>query len=223
MSLITKLFQFVLMTTNKYEIDESHGLAHSMNVLHFANNIYEAEKENYPILESQAKVIFVSAIIHDMCDKKYVDESEGLYNINAFLDDKMTKEEIDMTKKIINTMSYSKVKKQGFPELHEYQMAYHVVREADLLSAYDFDRCMLYKIYNENGKRDQNNNNNNHDNMNVLDAFNNANELFQNRVLKHNTDGLFITEYSKHHYFPLHIEAVKRIQTWKKILRKPML
>jgi HD superfamily phosphodiesterase len=216
MSLITKLFQFVLMTTNKHQIDESHGLSHSMNVLHFANNIYEAEKQNFPILEGQAKVIFVSAIIHDMCDKKYIDESEGLYNINSFLEDKMTKEEIDISKKIINTMSYSKVKKMGFPELHEYQMAYHIVREADLLSAYDFDRCMLYNIHNTQNKSGPGE-------MNVLDAFNNASELFQNRVLKHNVDGLFITEYSKHHYLPLHIEAVKRIQTWKQILRKPML
>jgi HD superfamily phosphodiesterase len=204
------------MTTNKHQIDESHGLSHSMNVLHFANNIYEAEKQNFPILEGQAKVIFVSAIIHDMCDKKYIDESEGLYNINSFLEDKMTKEEIDISKKIINTMSYSKVKKMGFPELHEYQMAYHIVREADLLSAYDFDRCMLYNIHNTQNKSGPGE-------MNVLDAFNNASELFQNRVLKHNVDGLFITEYSKHHYLPLHIEAVKRIQTWKQILRKPML
>lgn len=220
------------MTSNKYQIDESHGLAHSMNVLHFANNIYEAEKKNHPILEGQAKVIFVSAIIHDMCDKKYVDESEGLYNINAFLDDKMTREEIDMTKKIINTMSYSKVKKIGFPELHEYQMAYHIVREADLLSAYDFDRCMLYKIYNvnnvckiynENNTHNKNSDEHGQNEMDILDAFNNANELFQNRVLKHNVDGLFITEYSRYNYLPLHIEAIKRIHSWKQILRKPMV
>lgn len=206
------------MTSNKYQIDESHGLSHSMNVLHFANNIYEAEKKNHPILEGQAKVIFVSAIIHDMCDKKYIDEAEGLYNINSFLDDKLTREEIDITKQIINTMSYSKVKKYGFPDLHEYQMAYHVVREADLLSAYDFDRCMLYKIHNEQNQKPQNNNE-----MNILDAFNDASELFNNRVLKHNLDGLFITDYSKHHYLPLHIEAIKRIHSWKQILRKPMI
>jgi HD superfamily phosphodiesterase len=221
MSLITKLFQFVLLTSKKYNIDESHGLSHSMNVLHFAHNIYEAEKINYPILESQSKIIYVSSIIHDMCDKKYLDENIGLKEINHFLEEKLTPAEIDITKRIINTMSYSKVKKQGFPELHEYQMAYHVVREADLLAAYDFDRCMLYNIHMQTKPTINNPTPINND-IKILDAFNNASELFQNRVLKHNHDNLFVTNYSKHNYLPLHIDAIKRINTWKNILKTPI-
>ena len=222
MSLLTKLFQFVLLTSKEYNIDESHGLSHSMNALHFAHNIYEAEKINYPILESQSKIIYVSSIIHDMCDKKYLDENTGLKEINHFLEDKLTPAELDITKRIINTMSYSKVKKQGFPELHEYQMAYHVVREADLLAAYDFDRCMLYNIHMQTKSTINNPTPINND-IKILDAFNNASELFQNRVLKHNHDNLFITNYSKHNYLPLHIDAIKRINTWKNILKKPII
>jgi len=222
MSLLTKLFQFVLLTSKEYNIDESHGLSHSMNVLHFAHNIYEAEKINYPILESQSKIIYVSSIIHDMCDKKYLDENTGLKEINHFLEDKLTPGELDITKRIINTMSYSKVKKQGFPELHEYQMAYHVVREADLLAAYDFDRCMLYNIHMQTKSTINNPTPINND-IKILDAFNNASELFQNRVLKHNHDNLFVTNYSKHNYLPLHIDAIKRINTWKNILKKPII
>jgi len=222
MSLLTKLFQFVLLTSKEYNIDESHGLSHSMNVLHFAHNIYEAEKINYPILESQSKIIYVSSIIHDMCDKKYLDENTGLKEINHFLEDKLTPAEIDITKRIINTMSYSKVKKQGFPELHEYQMAYHVVREADLLAAYDFDRCILYNIHMQTKSTINNPTPINND-IKILDAFNNASELFQNRVLKHNHDNLFVTNYSKHNYLPLHIDAIKRINTWKNILKKPII
>jgi len=222
MSLITKLFQFVLLTSKTYNIDESHGLSHSMNALHFAHNIYEAEKINYPILESQSKIIYVSSIIHDMCDKKYLDENTGLKEINHFLEDKLTPAELDITKRIINTMSYSKVKKQGFPELHEYQMAYHVVREADLLAAYDFDRCMLYNIHMQTKSTINNPTPINND-IKILDAFNNASELFQNRVLKHNHDNLFVTNYSKHNYLPLHIDAIKRINTWKNILKKPII
>jgi HD superfamily phosphodiesterase len=221
MSLITKLFQFVLLTSKKYNIDESHGLSHSMNVLHFAHNIYEAEKINYPILKDQSKIIYVSSIIHDMCDKKYLDENIGLKEINHFLEEKLTPAEIDITKRIINTMSYSKVKKQGFPELHEYQMAYHVVREADLLAAYDFDRCMLYNIHMQTKPTINNPTPINND-IKILDAFNNASELFQNRVLKHNHDNLFVTNYSKHNYLPLHIDAIKRINTWKNILKTPI-
>ena len=222
MSLLTKLFNFVLLTSKKYNIDESHGLSHSMNVLHFAHNIYEAEKINYPLLESQSKIIYVSSVIHDMCDKKYLDENTGLKEINHFLEDKLTPSEIDITKRIINTMSYSKVKKQGFPQLHEYQMAYHVVREADLLAAYDFDRCMLYNIHDQT-KPTINNPTPTNDDIKILEAFNNANELFQKRVLKHDHDNLFITNYSKHNYLPLHIGAIKRINTWKNILKKPII
>lgn len=222
MSLLTKLFNFVLLTSKKYNIDESHGLSHSMNVLHFTHNIYEAEKNNYPILESQSRIIYVSSIIHDMCDKKYLDEYEGLKEIDDFLEDKLTPDEIDITKQIINTMSYSKVKKQGFPELHEYQMAYHVVREADLLAAYDFDRCMLYNIHMQT-KPTINNPTPIIQDIKILEAFNNANELFQKRVLKHDHDNLFITNYSKQHYLPLQIDAIKRINTWKNILKKPII
>jgi ribonuclease BN (tRNA processing enzyme) len=141
---------------------------------------------------------------------------------NHFLEDKLTPAELDITKRIINTMSYSKVKKQGFPELHEYQMAYHVVREADLLAAYDFDRCMLYNIHMQTKSTINNPTPINND-IKILDAFNNASELFQNRVLKHNHDNLFITNYSKHNYLPLHIDAIKRINTWKNILKKPII
>ena len=176
MSLLSKLIHFVLLTTKKYEIDESHGLSHSMNVLHYANKIYEAEVENYPILKNQEKLIYVSAILHDMCDKKYLDETAGLKEIECFLqeEDALTPTEINMSKQIMSTMSYSKVKQQGFPIMGGYQKAYHIVREADLLSAYDFDRCVIYKINKNGGDLD--------------DAFKNANELFESRVLKHNDD-----------------------------------
>lgn len=213
MSLLTKLFNFILLTTKKYEIDESHGMSHSMNVLHFAHNIYEAEIQNYPILEKHEKIIYVSAVIHDMCDKKYMDEDEGLYNIGCFLDDKIDSSEIDAVKRIVRTMSYSKVKKYGFPDLQEYQMAYHVVREADLLSAYDFDRCMLYNIYhNKHVKKGED--------VEMINAFSDAHELFHKRVFKHEDDCLLITDYSKSMHKELSLSAHSRINTWKKMIQK---
>jgi len=213
MSLLTKLFNYILLTTKKYGIDESHGMSHSMNVLHFANNIYEAEIQNYPILETHERIIYVSAIIHDMCDKKYMDEDEGLYNIGCFLNDKIEPSEIDAVKRIVRTMSYSKVKKNGFPDLQEYQMAYHVVREADLLSAYDFDRCMLYNIHH-------NKHNKNSENIEMINAFSDAHELFHKRVFKHEDDSLLITDYSKAMHKELSLLAHTRINTWKKMIQK---
>ena len=215
MSLLNKLLHFVLLVSKKSNIDESHGLSHSMNVLHFTHNILENEKKNYPHLKNQEKIIYVSAAIHDMCDKKYVNENEGISKINEFLEDKLDKKEIDIVTQIISTMSYSTVKKKGFPELYEYQMAYHIVREADLLAAYDFDRCMLYNIHKQTESKDQE--------LKILDAFNDANELFQKRVLRHHIDRLFVTEYSKQNYLPLQIDAIKRIQTWKSLMKKPLI
>ena len=204
MSLFTKLFQYVLLTSNKFNIDESHSLSHSMNVLTNAYNIFKYESIKTPIIKNYEKIICVSAILHDMCDKKYMNEDEGIQNISNFLEDKITLQEIDITKKIITTMSYSTVKKNGFPDLGLYQHVYHIVREADLLAAYDFDRCMIYKMYKSN--------------LSFEEAFEDAENLFNTRVFKHNEDQLFFTEYSKIQSLKLEFDAKQRINIWRNIL-----
>ena len=82
-----------------------------------------------------------------MCDKKYMNEVEGLKRIEDFIEKDIDTERKEIILKIISTMSYSIVKKNGFPNLGIYQNAYHCVREADILSAYDFDRCVIYDMY----------------------------------------------------------------------------
>ena len=205
MSLYTKLFNFVLYTTSKYNIDESHGLSHSMNVLHTAYNIYQSEVKKNPYLEDQQTIIYSSAVLHDMCDNKYMDVEVGLDEINNVLTSHLSQEETNTIKTIINTMSYSKVKKQGFPSLGKYQLAYHIVREADLLTAYDFDRCMIYHMSKNNS--------------NVREAYYNAEELFHNRVLRHYEHDLLITEYSQTQHVLLSSSARIRMRNWKTILR----
>lgn len=205
MALLSKLFQFVLLMTKKYNIDESHGLSHSMNVLNFVDNIYESEIPENPFLSNQKTIIYVSAILHDMCDKKYVDEKNGITDICDFLSGEINELDTKVVLDIISTMSYSKVKKAGFPDLKEYQLAYHIVREADLLTAYDFDRCMVYNMHKKSG--------------NIIEAFNEATVLFDNRVFRHNEDNLFFTNYSKTHSRVLHSIAHERIHVWKRIMR----
>ena len=205
MSLYTKLFNFVLYTTSKYNIDESHGLSHSMNVLHRACDIYKSEVLKNPYLKEQESIIYSSAILHDMCDNKYMNVEIGLNEINTILSDYFTEEKLNIILTIINTMSYSKVKKQGFPTLGEYQLAYHIVREADLLTAYDFDRCMIYHMSNNNSD--------------VRKAYNNAEELFNNRVLRHYEHDLLVTEYSQMQHITLSSSARIRMRNWKNILR----
>ena len=209
MSLLNKLFNFVVLTTQKYNIDESHGIKHSMEVLHYASSIFQSERYNNTLLEKHERIIYVSSILHDMCDKKYMNEKEGIENIEEFLKEKIPREEIDITKKIISTMSYSTVKKNGFPDLQEYQLAYHIVREADLLNSYDFDRAMIYNIYVSNG--------------NIKTAFDDSEKIFNNRVLKHFDDNLFVTDYSKKHALVLHTQSIQRMNAWRGMVKNPIL
>lgn len=206
--MLNDLFNFILVTSNKYNIDESHDISHSMNVLHYAHNIYESQIYTNPGLKPHKNIIYLSAALHDMCDKKYMDESEGITAINDHLKLITTPEENDIITKIIRTMSYSKVKKDGFPDLGIYQSAYHVVREADLLTAYDFDRALIYDM-KANGKP-------------FIEAYEHAENLFHTRVFKHAEDKLFTTDYALSHYPELHYSAIHRINTWKNMVVKPI-
>jgi len=201
---LNQLFTFVLSMSKKHHIDSSHSEGHSMDVLRFADSIYRSQLDLFPSLNEQTNVIYSAAVLHDMCDKKYMTQDEGIQEIEHFLQNKLTSEEIYYTKRIIETMSYSTVKKYGYPELGNYQMAYHVVREADLLSAYDFDRCMIYHMNRGNQ---------------LTDAYHDALQLFKNRVFNYNTDKLLISNYAQQKSIPLTIGALKQISSWQKILR----
>jgi hypothetical protein len=206
-SLLTNLIQYVITTCDKYSIDESHGLTHSTNVLKYSHNIYSVEVMKNQLLENYKKIIYIAAFLHDMCDKKYMDETEGINNIETFLTEQDVKnDDIQLIKKIIMTMSYSTVKKNGFPtfENKEQEMVYHIVRESDLLNAYDFDRCMIYHM---NRKK-----------CCIHEAYKTAMDLFQNRMFRHTDDGLFITDYSKHKSQILHNYALNVINKWKNII-----
>lgn len=202
---INQLFTFVLSMTKKYNIDSSHSEIHSMDVVRFADDIYRSQLQMFPYLEDQTNVIYSAAILHDMCDKKYMNQDEGIKEIEAFLQDKLRDEEIYYTKRIIETMSYSTVKKNGYPDLGDYQMAYHVVREADLLSAYDFDRCVTYQL---------------NQGSDLTTAYVDALKLFKNRMFNYNTDKLLISDYSQRKSLTLTTNALKQMTTWQRILTK---
>jgi hypothetical protein len=87
-----------------------------------------------------------------------------------------------------------------------YMPAYHIVRESDLLSAYDFDRSMIYHMYNSGATTEQ--------------AFMNAKDLFKTRVFKHDKDGLFTTDYAKSYYPYLQSKSLARINAWERLLAK---
>ena len=170
LNLINHAFNYVVDTSKKFDIDESHALKHSMEVYGYAKKIFESELINNPCLKTQRNIIYISAIGHDMCDKKYMDEKEGILRYQNYLSELMTEEEIKIMGQIIGTMSYSKVKENGYPQLGDYQLAYNIVREADLLAAYDIDRCIMYTMYR--------------DNCSYSEALEEALKLFDYRVFK---------------------------------------
>ena len=216
--LLSKVIKFVIASAAKYNIDESHGLSHSLKTLYYANRIFDEEVSRIPSIKPQEKIIYVSAAIHDMCDKKYMDENRGLTYIEEFLQDKLTSVEIDVTKKIISTMSYSKVKQDGFPDLGEYQPSYHIVRESDLLAAYDFDRAMVYFM---NNKYSLPSLPNTHSSENILcDSIMDSKDFFNNRVLKQYDDKLFFTSFAKQESVRLYHESLTRMWYWNKIINK---
>jgi len=204
MELFNYLFNFVIFTSRLFNIDESHSLKHSMDVFYLSNKIYESELGNNTYLINHKNIINTVSILHDMCDKKYMDEKEGIKRITDYLDGKLPQKDIDISIKIMSTMSYSTIKKYGFPDLGEYQLAYNIVREADLLASYDFDRCIMYQMLKNNEPYDK--------------SFNDALNIFDNRVFKYNDDKLFTTKYAKNLSKNLHNKALKRISSLNKIL-----
>jgi hypothetical protein len=251
--LLNKLFNFVVVTSKLFNIDESHSISHSMNVYYYSNKIYTTELQKNVSFQkvkfnsdnsllfsdnsllssdnsllysdnsllssdnsllssdnslSYKNIIDVSAILHDMCDKKYMNEKVGIERIDNFIKTELKMEinhlELDIIKKIISTMSYSTVKKNGFPDLKEYQLAYNVVREADLLTSYDFDRCIIYNMikYNNNYK----------------ESFYDALNVFENRVFKYHDDNLFFTKYALIESNRLKYDAINRIKLLKNLL-----
>jgi HD superfamily phosphodiesterase len=177
-----------------------------MDVFLKVDQIYQKEVLNYPDLIKQQRIIYTSAILHDTCDKKYMSSIEGLQRIRYFLSDKLSYDEIDIVSEIVSKMSYSYVKQNGFPDLGNYQMAYNIVREADLLAAYDIKRSIIYDM--------QVNKNDFHL------SYDNSEDLFERRMGKYIDDGLFITETSKELAKQYEQQCRDELDHWKSIVDK---
>ena len=98
-----------------------------------------------------------------------------------------------------------KVKKNGFPDLGEYQLAYHIVREADLLAAYDIDRCIIYTMMKNN--------------ITYMDAFVEAKILYYHRMGQHIEDELFTFDFSKKLAVELNAIGLQKIKYLNKMFQ----
>ena len=192
--LLNRAFECVRKLCTLYNIDESHAMKHSMEVFQYTKQYYHRYIHYQPQLEYQQRVMYVAAILHDMCDPKYTTETDGLRAIHSYMESFFTPEEFNMLSMIMTTISYSKVKQHGYPLLGEWQFAYHIVRESDLLTSYDFDRCVMYGIYRES--------------LPYMEAVVRARTLYYNRVLQYIKDGVFVTDFGLSKAHELHGKAI---------------
>jgi hypothetical protein len=203
MRLLTTLLRFVQYTSLKNNIDESHALGHAMDVLHYTHQNYIHQRIKSPQLIEQEPIFYSAAILHDMYDHKYT--NQNIPPLSTVLQYHLKPHEITVVQNIIDTMSYSTVKKVGFPDLHEYQWAYNIVREADLLSSYDIDRTMIYHMF--------------HSKADVFASYDHTQKLFKSRVQNYYKDNLFMTEYAKVKGHELHEKSIVQLSNWKSIIQ----
>ena len=203
MRLLTTLLRFVQYTSVKNGIDESHALGHAMDVLHYTHQNYINQRTKCPQLIEQEAIFYSAAILHDMYDHKY--ENKNIPPLSSVLQFHLKPHEITVVKNIVDTMSYSKIKKDGFPDLQQYQWAYHIVREADLLSSYDMDRAMIYHMF--------------HSKADAPSSYENIKALFESRVQNYYKDNLFMTEYAKSKGHELQEKSIEQLSNWKSIIQ----
>ena len=148
-----RIFDFVENCCSKYNIDESHGLKHSIGTVKWALTLMDDYDD---ISDIECSVIIYAAALHDMCDAKYRSVEEGSNEICEWLlSDGVKLSVATAVIEIITSMSYSKLKLANkrqlvsgddliYPDHDKWQRAYHIVRHADLLEAYRVARCYLY-------------------------------------------------------------------------------
>lgn len=141
----------------EFNIDESHGMQHGIDVLNYAKVIvqrYLDDNPNIIFIENMPNkdaemIIYVSALVHDWIDKKYMREDLACQRMEAHFSShefKYIKEVLI----IITNISYSKRlvrRKQGLPMIDTgyLQLATEIVADADMLDAYKADRCLIYQ------------------------------------------------------------------------------
>lgn len=174
------LYAFIEQCCKEQRIDESHDLKHAISALRWAHILMDSFPD---LTQNERQVISYAIALHDMCDSKYTDTTIAAVKIKEWLlMQTVSEEHCDAVLAIIQTMSYSKLKKQMvdgqpvYPDHGKWQRAYHIVRHADLLDAYVVARCFLYNkhIYPD------------------LDddvTWSAVDLLFENRVFKYVSDG----------------------------------
>lgn len=222
--LLSRVLLYLLCTTEENKIDESHAVIHALKTARMANTIYENELMYNPYLKEQKNTIYVSALVHDICDKKYVrgpKRDNCLNDLHSFLVEISSSSPASSYASstsssfandvltIITTSSYSHMRKHGYPTgLSPGALrAYHIMREADLFDGYDVERSIVYSLHHIAEVK-----------QHLQSAVNNVDSFFAERVFQHNADGLFITEFSKEHSVFKDLQTAETLRQWHSML-----
>jgi HD superfamily phosphodiesterase len=160
-SIDPRFIRFALDTIAEYQMDDSHGLTHFINVTKYASIILNEYRcrEIIPGLTKAAETTLIldAAFVHDLIDKKYMDEAEGVARLRQFLDSiDYHPGHINYIITIITSMSFSKRHARmiaGLPAIEPgpVALATAIVADADQLDAYDLRRIVAFQ-YSAHGR-----------------------------------------------------------------------
>ncbi|GMH57054.1 hypothetical protein TrLO_g11421 [Triparma laevis f. longispina] len=150
--------------------DESHGIAHAKAVRDNVLKIWDlCDEGEVGELEENANIGIVSlknaaqiaALLHDVCDHKYISASDNTLAQNNFLNETYDIRTAEVIKLIVQSVSYSKEKKGKLDDVlksmeHSILFLRNVVSDADKIEALGeigLERCFQYA--KETGSTDE--------------------------------------------------------------------
>ena len=155
-SLIPMVEKFVQERSQYYKIDLSHNLHHSLQVNELGFVIAERD---YHLNTRQKEILYLSCMLHDMCDAKYIPRVQGILDVSNFMRNRCCVSMLthDAVMEIITSMSYNQIVKPDgtvdYPtwlstDQNGWAEVFHIARQADLLTSYDLKRMIHYKQEN---------------------------------------------------------------------------
>lgn len=145
--LVPLVDKFVFDKCDQYRIDYSHDLHHSHMVHELGSLIADRD---YYFSKKQREMLYLSCMLHDMCNPDYTPRTQSILEISNFLQKKCGVSAVvhDAVTSIITTMSYHDYEDQlppWFLKEKDVRDVYRVANEANLLTCYNLKRLIHYK------------------------------------------------------------------------------
>jgi hypothetical protein len=161
-AIIKKSIPLIEKHSIQYNIDQSHNHIHSAEVANYCLELLKCEKD---IGFKDKKIALLGSLFHDTIDSKYM-KGQNTEIILKNLLEKIVPEEEEIIKDVIifsKYVSYSKTVKKNKDGSLRFNLpeplqnvknlkAYHVMRNADLLSSYNLKRSLIYHSHKNETK-----------------------------------------------------------------------